>query len=1403
MRRFNLIFFLVLLTIAVVTGLGVYLIHGRQVQSQASGLLDYAQNAESAGNLDLAVEHLQRFLQFEREDPEAWALYARIVDRRDTEQTNSRQVFQVLEQALRFVPNDEELRRRCVDLALEMGNFEEARRHLNLLYQAVNPEDPDQQSTAAELEAQLGRCEVGLTRFREAESWFRKALEHDPSTVAASLELARILRDRLERAADADAVISQMIEENPESARARLLRWQYQEQYKLDSDPEDIAFALQAEPDDDEVLLAAALLAERNEDRNTARSHLQHAIETNPDQPALYLAAASLETQDQKPEQAVAILEQGVEALPDDLEIRFFLVDALISQRVQDQEPARAESLSDDELNAMILDLKKRGMAEGFTRYLEARVLFHDQQWSRAIRQINTARRLLAGLPDLVGRLDLMLAECHGRLGADEQQIVALRQAAERGATAPVARLELARRLENDGNPEAAFMLHLMLLEERPESQLDLVRLLIQQNLQKPPAERSWREAEERLALAGRTLPDSQTDVDLLRVDLLLAQDQVAKAQEALAGLVRRDPDDWRVPIAQARMAEHQGNSDAALKLLDEAESQRGVALAIDLERIANWTRRGGDEAKAFLTRFAAQVPERPAEDQPALLEALAVASLRLGEVEQSRSLWKQLAEAQPDNIRIRMILIDLALAAAEPDEVRDHVDAMRRIEGPDGLLWRYAEAIVMLDRSGRGDDQALRLARDRAREINVRSPEWWGSYAITAQIAERQGQIDVATQNYQLAVERGANQPTLARRLVGLLYQQQQFDEIDRVVEILERRNAGLADLTLIEAMNALRRGEVDRGIALARRILPEDSTNAADHLFVGRMMVYSGRLDDAEPVLRRAIELDPADPVAWLSYAECLLRLGREEQTRELLDQATEAVEDSQRSLLHARLNDLLGDEDEARSSYEAALRQRPHDLGTLRAAIEFAVRTGDSDQASTLLERFNDPQLQPTGADLAWANRIRSTMLLASGDPEQLDAALELVRSNLDDNPYSFDDQKMRAILLSMRPSRRQEAIKALAALDRNRALEPSEQFLLAMLHSTGGDRQASRAVLTRIADNPVSSRDPRPLIYFVGLLLDQGDLDEASRRLEQLRQLLGETLQVVAFDARLLKERGRAAEAVALIDRYAESHPDEIGSVASLLEQLELPEQAEAAYRSFVAQDPDEKPRALLLAGFLAQQARTDEALDLCETVRPEIPAEALVEFAVSALALNPEAAPEHRGRVERWLLDAREANPDSGRLLVQHAVFRTLQEQFPEAESLYRDVLRRDPNNFQALNNLAWLLGFRDPGGTEALTLIEQAIERAGPVPALLDTRAALRLLNGQVEPALEDLRIALANAPEVPQLYLHLAWAQQLAGNLDEAREALQMAEQQGLKPENVDPLERATYERLRKDLAP
>jgi len=66
----------------------------------------------------------------------------------------------------------------------------------------------------------------------------------------------------------------------------------------------------------------------------------------------------------------------------------------------------------------------------------------------------------------------------------------------------------------------------------------------------------------------------------------------------------------------------------------------------------------------------------------------------------------------------------------------------------------------------------------------------------------------------------------------------------------------------------------------------------------------------------------------------------------------------------------------------------------------------------------------------------------------------------------------------------------------------------------------------------------------------------------------------------------------------------------------------------------------------------------------------------------------------------------------------------------------------------------------------------------------------------------QDLRDALAINPRRSILYVHLAKAYQMSGNQGEARKALQRAEELGIKPESLDPLERGIIDKLRQDLA-
>ena len=132
------------------------------------------------------------------------------------------------------------------------------------------------------------------------------------------------------------------------------------------------------------------------------------------------------------------------------------------------------------------------------------------------------------------------------------------------------------------------------------------------------------------------------------------------------------------------------------------------------------------------------------------------------------------------------------------------------------------------------------------------------------------------------------------------------------------------------------------------------------------------------------------------------------------------------------------------------------------------------------------------------------------------------------------------------------------------------------------------------------------------------------------------------------------------------------------------------------------------------------------------------------------------------------------------------------------------LLASNPDNADALNTLAWLLALRDQGKTqEAIELIDRAIEVPGESPSLVDTRAVARINSGQVDQAVEELLAIRKQAPQKPSFALHLAWAYQARGPIDQARAEFQEAEKLGLKPQALDPLELAVFQRLRKELFP
>ena len=534
------------------------------------------------------------------------------------------------------------------------------------------------------------------------------------------------------------------------------------------------------------------------------------------------------------------------------------------------------------------------------------------------------ARAVLGADPRLTVKLDLMLAECFGQLGSDDQRLDALRRVAEGDRSVGIRphRARSGNRADPVISTRRSRLLS-PLADRRPELRLDLVRLLIQKTSRQPRGQRDWREAERYLREAEKALPQAVESLTLLRVDLLAAQDRLDDARSLLSWALAKDPRNlrYRLDPRPADPATRQGSRGLA----DPRPGRRGPGTKPGHSTGSPGLlgpagrRRGqgrGGEAGGESRRI-------PAADQPVFLDRLAAVEIRLGEPALAREHLRELAAAatgqRPGSH---------AACSMSPCRLADHACALeivtkiRAIEGEQGTLWRFAQASYLLDEARRGETKDLSVSRALAAEIAAQRPAWWGSFVLLAEIAELEGQTDEAIKNYTQAIELGNTQPALARRLVGLLNQGETVRPDRSRDQNPFRPGLSAGDLMISTALNAIRQQDYDRGIALARQVFSERSTNFSDHLFLGQFYLAAHRPREAGKELRRAVELGPGVPITWVSYVQYLVLEKQIDQAKATVEAARKALPADRANLALAQCYAMLGETTEAEARIQAAL-------------------------------------------------------------------------------------------------------------------------------------------------------------------------------------------------------------------------------------------------------------------------------------------------------------------------------------------------------------------------------------------------------------------------------------------------------------------------------------------------
>jgi cellulose synthase operon protein C len=1211
------------------------------------------------------------------------------------------------------------------------------------------------------------------------------------------------------------------------------------------------------------VSLLAAKLAESVSDFDKARGFAQRAIEADVTAPDGYLARYRIERRSNRADEAVKALRDGIDRVPNGerWELSWDLGQLMVEQLKLGEAEKVIKQLGDMQLS--------KDFDQTMVDYLKGQLEAAKGHWYAASQLFEMVARQLAqpgentgpdrgqdGATELLKEVEYRLARCYEQLGDSEAELAAFRKAARIDPLWVPARLGVASALSSMGQISEALEEYKQiggLKGMAAQADFEVARLLALKNLRLHAEQRDWKDVEAILNRLQAATPD-ETNLTLLRAECLFGQGKSAETEKLLTAARDQHPEKTELWSALVSLAGRRQQWDRASELLDEAEKKFGDRVFIRLARGQFLLTRHGKNAAADLAKLGAESSKFSAEDRLQLHRELAMYLWEIGDLDHAKQLAAQACEADRTNLNVRLLLFELTFLSKDAslmEKVLAEIQAFQK----EGALWHYGEAVRLAVLAETEPDAArqadgFRLAIEHLSKAREQRPGWSRIPLLAAQLYDHLGKIDPAIENYCQAIEAGETGEATVHRAFVLLYKRQRYAEADAMLRRLEQRQAVFfTKLGRLASDVSMRLENFDRAVEISRQAA-DQSQDWADHLWLGELQGLLGRraLADqlpeqarmfflaGEKSLRRAVELGPNTPETWVGLVRFLASTGSQAAAQSLMDEAIKKIPADKAALALGPCYEALGKLDEATKQYKLLLASGEKDPRTLRNVAEFCIRVDKPKEAEEYLQRILGGQVAAKPDDITWARRAMASILRQRGGYANLLKAVALVEQNraAGEGP---DDLQERAMLLAAFPQRamRQQAIEALEQVVKSQPQEMAEvRFSLAKLYLRDKNWSKANEHMRALLAN--HGKEVRFLEAYVAMLMDHNEMQEAGLWLNRLEELTPDNSVTLRIEAEAAIRRQQPDQAIEMLHKFLErptstqrltnkevERDARIVKVVSILKtvadgaekrgekaaQTLVLAEMERLVREYVTRHPETD---FLIPFVLLQQGRTDEALDLAEASWPKADVKALTAEA-SGLVGSVNLRSSQNQRLEQLLLRiADKSNRPVEILLVIGSL--QMREHPQDAAQTYREVLAKDENNIIALNNLAVVLALQKVNVDEAQRLVNRAIDIAGPVPAMLDTRALVRMASGQVVAAVADLDEAIQDDPR-QTLYFHRALASWQIGRKGDtpeavretqkraATEAFREARRLGLKPEGLHPLERADYDALAASIPP
>lgn len=805
--------------------------------------------------------------------------------------------------------------------------------------------------------------------------------------------------------------------------------------------------------------------------------------------------------------------------------------------------------------------------------------------------------------------------------------------------------------------------------------------------------------------------PRSKTAPQLARA--LMTQGQFQKALDELAAAS---------PLQDAYGEVIRGDAYSALNKQAEAKAayEQALKLAPDqplalvgLAKIAYFNK---DVAGA--TRMIDQAVAKNPQSTEALV---AKAELLRAQEKNDEALaaYDQALKIRPEHVQNHIAKANLDISLRRFDEAAKEIDIARKL-APTSPMVSYAQAL--LDFSQEKHKPAL----DSIQQVLSVAPDHMPSVLLAGAIQYALGSNEQAEQHVKRYMEANPGNVYASKLLASIL----------------------------------LKNNDPQRALSVLNPAIQQaHGTDSQLLSLVGESYMRSRDFPKATEYFEKASALSPQTPMLRTALGMSKLAQGENASGMAELEMASNMdTKNAQPGMLLVMNHLRMKEYDKALAAAKKLEKEKPNDatVKTLKGNVHMSRK--ELPQARQSFEEAAKLQSDyfPPVANLAQVD-------FAEKKP---DAARTRIEAFLEKNK---DNTDAITALASLAQAQGKPA-DAIALLERASAAKPADipaALRLGTAYLRANEKQKASALAQRLVISYPSS--PEVLDFSAQTQLANGDKEGALDTYRKLASLAPNSAQVqyrIATVQMSMMNQGAAVDSLKKAIAIKPDYLDAQVALAAVQVRNNKPDEALAIARQIQKQIPKQPVGYSLEGDLMMLQQKPAEAVKPYDQALAANGGNAVLMKLHEALTKTGKTK-EADARVASWL----KAHPEDNAVRLHFATLSMATDNKSAIEQ-FQAILKKDPNNVGALNNLA--LAYYKEKDPKALEYAEKAATVAPANPAVMDTLGFLLVENGDVKRGLPYLEKAAAAAPNVVTIRYNLAVAQAKSGDKENARKSLE-----------------------------